>query len=59
MAIKEATISLLTLHAHAQARGYESGLMSIYVCDPKTSLNGNLVVDLPFQTLAVDFSSNL
>ena len=27
--------------------------------DPKKSLNGTLAVDLPFQTLAVDFSLNL
>ena len=31
----------------------------IYVCDPNKSLNGTLAVDLPFQTLAVDFSLNL
>ena len=35
----------------------------IYVCvcvyDPPKSLNGTLVVDLSFQTLAVDFSLNL
>ena len=30
-----------------------------YVCDPNKSLNGTLAVDSPFQTLAVDFSSNL
>ena len=30
-----------------------------YVYDPQKSLNGTLVVDLPFQTLAVDFSLNL
>ena len=33
--------------------------MYIYVCDPQKSLNGTLVVDSPFQTLVVDFSSNL
>ena len=26
-----------------------------YVCDPKNSLDGTLVVNSPFQTLAVDF----
>ena len=33
----------------------------IYMCvyDPPKSLNGTLAVDLPFQTLAVDFSLNL
>ena len=31
----------------------------IYVCDPPKRLNGTLAVDLPFQTLEVDFSSNL
>ena len=31
----------------------------IYVCDQKKSLNGTLAVDSPFQTLVVDFSSNL
>ena len=31
----------------------------IYVYDPPKSLNGTIVVDLPFQTLAVDFSLNL
>ena len=34
----------------------------VYVYDPppqKKSLNGTLAVDLPFQTLAVDFSLNL
>ena len=45
-----------------------SGLVSIYIyivyvcmciCDPPKSLNGTLAVDSPFQTLAVDFSSNL
>ena len=30
-----------------------------FVCDPKKSLNGTLAVDVPFQTIAVDFSSNL
>ena len=29
------------------------------VCDPKKCLNGSLAVDSPFQTLAIDFSSNL
>ena len=33
--------------------------MYIYVCDPKTCLNGSLAVGSPFQTLAIDFSSNL
>ena len=28
------------------------------MCDSKKSFNGNLAVDLPFQTLAVDFSLN-
>ena len=27
------------------------------MCDPQTSLNGNLVVDLPFQTLTIETSS--
>ena len=31
----------------------------VYICDPPKSLNGTLVVDSPFQTLAVDFSLNL
>ena len=35
----------------------------IYMCvciyDQKKSLNGTLVVELPYQTLAVDFSLNL
>ena len=31
----------------------------IYVCDPPKSFLGTLVLNLPFQTLAVDFSSNL
>ena len=31
----------------------------IYVCDLQKSMNGTLVVDSPFQSLAVDFSSNL
>ena len=31
----------------------------MYVYDPIESLNGTLAVDLPFQTLAVDFLSNL
>ena len=33
-----------------------SAMVLIYVYDPKTSLNGTIVVDLPFQSLAVDFS---
>ena len=47
------------------SRGYVIGvdvylfvLMYVYVWPPK-SLNGTLAVDSPFQTLAVDFSSNL
>ena len=31
----------------------------IYVCDPPTSFLDTLVLNLPFQTLAVDFLSNL
>ena len=31
----------------------------LYVYDPPKSLKGTLAVDLPFQTLTVDFSSNL
>ena len=31
----------------------------IYDNDPQKSLNGTLAVDLPIQTLAVDFSLNL
>ena len=30
----------------------------IHLCDPPKNFNGTLVVDSPFQTLAVDFSSN-
>ena len=30
-----------------------------YVCDSNKGLNSTLAVDLPFQTLAVDFSSNI
>ena len=57
---------LITLHAHAQVGGYVivSGV-HLYAClyvpmyVTKKSLNGTLAVDSPFQTLAVDFSSNL
>ena len=31
----------------------------LYACDPQKRLNGTLVVDSPFQTLTIDFSSNL
>ena len=31
----------------------------LYICDPPKSLNGTLAVDLPIQTLMVDFSLNL
>ena len=31
----------------------------MYIYDPQKSLNDTLAVDSPFQTLAVDFSSNL
>ena len=31
----------------------------VYIYVPPKSLNGTLVVDLPFQTLAVDFLFNL
>ena len=46
-------------------RGYVIGIgvhlhvcISMYVTPPK-SLNGTLAVDSPFQTLVVDYSSNL
>ena len=48
-------------HACA-SRGYVVGVgvhMYIYICDAKKKIEGILAVDLPFQTLAVDFSSNL
>ena len=62
---------VITLQAHARAGVMLSGLVSIlyifiyilynymYTYDPQKSLNGTLAVDLPFQTLAVDFSLNL
>ena len=34
-------------------------IVCIFVCDPKKHLNGTLAVNSPFQTLVVDFSSNL
>ena len=33
--------------------------MYIIICEPPKFLNGTLVVDSPFQTLAVDLSSNI
>ena len=37
----------------------ESNGSCVCIYDPQKSLNGILAVDLPFQTLAVDFSLNL
>ena len=39
--------------------GVRMYIVCMYVCDLKKSLNGTLAVDSPFQTLAVDFLSNL
>ena len=52
---------VLILHAHVQAGGYviRAGVhlhVYMYMTPQKV---GTLAVDLPFQTLAVDFSSNL
>ena len=33
-------------------------IIILYVCDTQKSCNGTFVVDSPFQTLAIDFSSN-
>ena len=38
---------------------YSMYVYILYMCDPQKSLNDTLAVDLPFQTLAVDFSLNL
>ena len=69
MNLKVSWVLLFTLCAHARAGVMGLGLVSIiytvyiytdiYVYDPPKSLNGTLAVDLPFQTLAVDFSMNL
>ena len=57
--------AFVTPHCACASRGLCDRLVSIYmyvytyVCDLKKSLNGTSVVDSPFQTLVVDFSSNL
>ena len=57
-------LDVITPHKHVQAWGYVIGTgvhliicsyVYMYVCDPTKSLNVTLVVNLPFQTLAVDF----
>ena len=40
-------------------RCWSPNIIIIMYCDPKNNLNGILAVDLPFQALAVDLSSNL
>ena len=48
---------LVTSHTCA-SRGYVIGVGVLFICEPPQSLNGTLAIK-PFQTLAVDFSSNL
>ena len=55
---------LITLHVHTRAGVLCLGLVSIYICmyiyvyDQK-KFEWHLAVDLPFQTLTVDFPLNL
>ena len=53
-------VHFITLHIYARAGGNVIGAgVHLYVYDPKKNLNDTLAVDSPFQTLAVDISSNI
>ena len=52
-------ITFYTSVTNTQQRELYFYLYCTYVYDPQKCMNDTLAVDSPFQTLAVDFSSNL